>query len=47
MSKTHADNELPLAINLMQGPDLPTTTPTAKPKPTKKPVDSCAKQIKH
>jgi GH25 family lysozyme M1 (1,4-beta-N-acetylmuramidase) len=47
MSKTHADNELPLAINLMQGPDLPTPTPTAKPKPTKKPVDSCAKQIKH
>ena len=47
ISKTHADNELPLAINLMQGPDLPTPTPTAKPKPTKKPVDGCAKQIKH
>ena len=47
MSKTHADNELPLAINLVQGPDLPTPTPTVKPKPTKKPVDSCAKQIRH
>ena len=47
ISKTHADNEIPLAINLMQGPDLPKPTPSAKPKPTKKPTDGCAKQIKH
>jgi hypothetical protein len=47
ISETHADNEIPLAINLMQGPDLPKPTPSAKPKLTKKPTDGCAKQIKH
>lgn len=45
ISKTHADIELPLSINLMQGQELP--APTPKPTATKKPVDSCAKQIKH
>ena len=47
ISKTHADNEVPLIINLAQGPDLPAPTPTPKPTITKKPTDSCAKQIKH
>ena len=47
ISKTHSDNELPLSINLMAGPILPTPTPTPKPTATKAPVDSCAKQIKH
>ena len=47
ISKTHSDNELPLSINLMVGPILPTPTPTPKPTTTKAPVDSCAKQIKH
>ena len=47
ISKTHADNLLPLSINLMQGPVLPPPTPTPKPTTTKKPTDSCAKQIKH
>ena len=47
ISKTHADNEMPLIINLAQGPDLPTVTPTPKPTITKKPTDGCAKQIKH
>ena len=47
ISKTHSDNELPLSINLMVGPILPTPTPTPKPTATKAPVDSCAKQIKH
>jgi hypothetical protein len=47
VSKTHADNEMPLAITLVQGPDLPKPTPTPKPTTTKAPVDSCAKQIKN
>ncbi|MEY2743583.1 MAG: hypothetical protein RL310_492 [Actinomycetota bacterium] len=47
ISKTHADNEMPLIINLAQGPDLPAPTPTPKSTNTKKPTDSCAKQIKH
>lgn len=47
ISKTHADNEIPLIINLAQGPELPAPTPTPKPTITKKPTDSCAKQIKH
>jgi GH25 family lysozyme M1 (1,4-beta-N-acetylmuramidase) len=47
VSKTHADNELPLAITLIQGPVLPKPTPTPKPTTTKAPVDSCAKQIKN
>ena len=47
LSKTHADNLLPLSINLVQGPVLPPPTPTPKPTTTKKPTDSCAKQIKH
>jgi len=47
ISKTHSDNELPLSINLMAGPVLPTPTPTPKPTTTKAPVDSCAKQIRH
>jgi GH25 family lysozyme M1 (1,4-beta-N-acetylmuramidase) len=47
ISKTHSDNELPLSINLMVGPILPTPTPIPKPTATKAPVDSCAKQIKH
>ena len=47
ISKTHADNLLTLSINLMQGPELPAPTPTPKPTTTKKPTDSCAKQIKH
>jgi hypothetical protein len=47
ISKTHADNEIPFTINLMQGPELPKPTPTPKPTVTKKPTDSCAKQIKH
>jgi GH25 family lysozyme M1 (1,4-beta-N-acetylmuramidase) len=47
ISKTHADNLLPLSINLVQGPVLPPPIPTPKPTTTKKPTDSCAKQIKH
>ena len=47
ISKTHADNLLPLSINLVQGPVLPPPTPTPKPTTSKKPTDSCAKQIKH
>jgi GH25 family lysozyme M1 (1,4-beta-N-acetylmuramidase) len=47
ISKTHSDNELPLSINLVAGPVLPTPTPTPKPTTTKAPVDSCAKQIRH
>ena len=47
ISKTHADNEMPLAITLMQGPVLPKPTPTPKPTTTKAPADSCAIQIKH
>ena len=47
VSKTHSDNELPLSINLLAGPVLPTPTPTPKPTTTKAPVNSCAKQIKH
>jgi len=47
ISKTHADNEMPLAITLMQGPVLPKPTPTPKPTTTKAPIDSCAKQIKN
>ena len=47
ISKTHADNLLPLSITLLQGAELPKPTPTPKPTATKKPTDSCAKQIKH
>ena len=47
ISKTHADNEQLLSINLIAGPILPTPTPTPKPTTTKAPVNSCAKQIKH
>jgi GH25 family lysozyme M1 (1,4-beta-N-acetylmuramidase) len=47
ISKTHSDNELPLSINLMAGPELPTPKPTPKPTTTKPKVDGCAKQIKH
>ena len=47
ISKTHSDNELPLLINLMAGPELPTPKPTPKPTTTKPKVDGCAKQIKH
>ena len=47
ISNTHADNEIPLGINLMQGEELPKPTPSPQPKPSKKPVDGCAKQIKH
>jgi GH25 family lysozyme M1 (1,4-beta-N-acetylmuramidase) len=47
ISKTHSDNEIPLSINLMAGPILPTPTPTPKPTTTKPRVDGCAKQIKH
>jgi GH25 family lysozyme M1 (1,4-beta-N-acetylmuramidase) len=46
-SKTHADINLPLTINVTQGPDLPAPVPTPKPTTTKPPVDSCAKQIKN
>ena len=45
VSKTHSDNELPLSITVVQGPEL--SKPTPKPTATKAPVDSCAKQIKH
>ena len=47
ISKTHADNLMPLSITLLQGAELPKPTPTPKPTATKKPTDSCAKQIKH
>jgi GH25 family lysozyme M1 (1,4-beta-N-acetylmuramidase) len=47
ISKTHADNQVPLSINLIQGPELPIPTPSPKPTPIKRPGDSCAKQIKH
>jgi GH25 family lysozyme M1 (1,4-beta-N-acetylmuramidase) len=47
VSKTHAEINLPLTINVTQGPELPAPTPTPKPTTTKKPVDSCAKQIKN
>ena len=47
VSKTHADNLMPLSISLMQGAELPKPTPTPKPTATKKPTDGCAKQIKH
>jgi len=46
-TKTHAEINLPLTLNLVQGPDLPKPTPTPKPTTTKKPVDSCAKQIRN
>ena len=46
-SKTHADINLPLTINVTQGPELPAPTPTPKPTTTKPPVDSCAKQIRN
>jgi GH25 family lysozyme M1 (1,4-beta-N-acetylmuramidase) len=45
-SKTHAEIELPLTLNVVQGPVLPTPTPTPKPSVSKKPVDSCAGQIR-
>ena len=45
VSKTHSDNELPLSITVVQGPEL--SKPTPKPTATKKPVDGCAKQIKN
>jgi lysozyme len=47
VSKTHAEINLPLTLNITQGPELPTPTPTPKPTTTKKPVDSCAKQIRN
>jgi GH25 family lysozyme M1 (1,4-beta-N-acetylmuramidase) len=47
ISKTHSDNEIPLSINLMAGPILPTPKPSPKPTTTKPKVDGCAKQIKH
>ena len=46
-TKTHAEINLPLTLNITQGPDLPKPTPTPKPTTTKKPVDSCAKQIRN
>ncbi len=46
-TKTHAEIELPLTLNVVQGPVLPTPTPTPKPSTSKKPVDSCAKQIRN
>ena len=45
-TKTHAEIELPLTLNVVQGPVLPTPTPTPKPSVSKKPVDSCAGQIR-
>ena len=47
VSKTHAEINLPLTLNITQGPQLPTPTPTPKPTTTPKPVDSCAKQIRN
>jgi hypothetical protein len=47
VSKTHAEINLPLTLNITQGPELPKPTPTPKPTTTKKPVDSCAKQIRN
>jgi hypothetical protein len=47
VSKTHAEINLPLTLNITQGPELPTPTPTPKPTTTPKPVDSCAKQIRN
>ncbi len=46
-TKTHAEINLPLTLNVVQGAGLPTPTPTPKPTTTKKPVDSCAKQIRN
>ena len=46
-TKTHAEINLPLTLNITQGAVLPTPTPTPKPTTTKKPVDSCAKQIRN
>ena len=46
-TKTHAEINLPLTLNVVQGGVLPTPTPTPKPTTTKKPVDSCAKQIRN
>ena len=46
-TKTHAEINLPLTLNVVQGAVLPTPTPTPKPTTTKKPVDSCAKQIRN
>ncbi len=46
-TKTHAEINLPLTLNVVQGPELPKPTPTPKPTTTKKPVDSCAKQIRN
>lgn len=45
-TKTHAEIELPLTLNVVQGEVLPTPTPTPKPSISKKPVDSCANQIR-
>jgi hypothetical protein len=47
VSKTHAENNLPLTLNITQGPELPTPTPTPKPTTTKAPVNTCAKQIRN
>jgi GH25 family lysozyme M1 (1,4-beta-N-acetylmuramidase) len=46
-TKTHAEINLPLTLNVTQGSVIPTPTPTPKPTTTKKPVDSCAKQIRN
>jgi lysozyme len=46
-TKTHAEINLPLTLNVTQGAVLPTPTPTPKPTTTPKPVDSCAKQIRN
>jgi lysozyme len=46
-TKTHAEINLPLTLNITQGSVIPTPTPTPKPTTTKKPVDSCAKQIRN
>ena len=45
-TNTHAQSLQPISFNLTQGP-TPSPTPTPKPSVTKKPVDSCANQIKN
>jgi len=47
VSKTHAEINLPLTLNVTQGEALPSPTPTPKPTTTKAPVNTCAKQIRN
>ena len=45
-TNTHAGAQQPISFQLIQGP-TPTPTPVTSPTAVKKPVDSCAKQIRN